>query len=105
MFNRAVIIYYLIITYPKKMNVWTFAFYTTGILYALFYERMLIIYFLLVLGIYVVISIILPGAKNISTRKKIMLGTWTPPSEGVIINRLNVRVDRVLALIESIPKE
>ena len=34
-----------------------------------------------------------------------MLGTWTPPSEGVITLRLPIRVDKVLKLIESLPKE
>jgi len=34
-----------------------------------------------------------------------MLGTWTPPSEGVAIVKFQVRVDKVLNLIDSLPKE
>lgn len=34
-----------------------------------------------------------------------MLGTWTPPSEGVAIVKIKVRVDKVLNLIDSLPKE
>ncbi len=34
-----------------------------------------------------------------------MLGTWTPPSEGVITVKIPVRVDKVLKLIESLPKD
>lgn len=34
-----------------------------------------------------------------------MLATWTPPSEGVAIVKINARVDKVLKLIESLPKE
>ncbi len=62
------------------MHLLEIAFYTAGTLYALFSAPILIFYFLAVIGIYVAISTFLPGAKSISTRKKIMLGTWTPPS-------------------------
>jgi len=34
-----------------------------------------------------------------------MLATWTPPSEGVAIVKLKIRVDKTLQLIESLPKE
>jgi hypothetical protein len=33
-----------------------------------------------------------------------MLATWTPPSEGVAIVRVPIRVDKTLALLESLPK-
>ncbi len=62
------------------MHLFEIAFYTAGTLYALFSAPILIFYFLVVIGIYIAISTFLPGAKSISTRKKIMLGTWTPPS-------------------------
>ena len=62
------------------MHLFEVAFYTAGTLYALFTEQILIFYFLLVVGAYIAIGEVLPGAKNISIRKKIMLGTWTPPS-------------------------
>jgi hypothetical protein len=56
-------------------------------------------------GAYILIAYLYPGAKDISIRKKIMLGTWTPPSEGVALVKVQVRVDKVLKLIESLPKE
>jgi len=59
----------------------------------------------LVVGAYLLISHFLPGAKDISIRKKIMLGTWTPPSEGVCIIKIPARVDKVLKLLDSLPKE
>lgn len=34
-----------------------------------------------------------------------MLGTWTPPSEGVALIKHPVRVDKVLKLLEALPKE
>lgn len=74
------------------MHLFEVAFYTAGTLYALFTEQILIFYFLLVVGAYIAIAEVLPGAKNISIRKKIMLGTWTPPSEGVITLKLPIRV-------------
>jgi hypothetical protein len=87
------------------MHLFEVAFYTAGTLYALFAEQVLIFYFLLVVGAYIAIGEFLPGAKNLSIRKKIMLATWSPPSEGVITLRLPIRVDKTLKLIESLPKE
>lgn len=81
------------------MHLFEFAFYTAGTLYALFQEQLLLFYFLLVVGVYLLVSNLLPGAKELSIRKKIMVGTWTPPSEGIIYMRVPVRVDRVLKLI------
>ena len=86
------------------MHLFEFAFYSAGTLYALFTEQILIFYFLLIVGIYILISTIYPGAQDIGIRKKIMLGTWTPPSEGVAIVKVPVRVDKVLNLLNSLPK-
>ena len=86
------------------MHLFEFAFYTAGALYALFTEQILIFYFLLVVGAYILIASYLPGSKEISIRKKIMLGTWTPPSEGVAVVKLVIRVDKVMKLLESLPK-
>jgi len=86
------------------MHLFEFAFYSAGILYALFSEQILIFYFLLIVGLYILIATLYPGAREISIRKKIMLGTWTPPSEGVITSRFDIRVDKVLKLLETLPK-
>lgn len=47
----------------NKMHLFEFAFYTAGTLYALFAEQILIFYFLLVVGAYLLIANFLPGAK------------------------------------------
>jgi hypothetical protein len=87
------------------MHLFEFAFYTAGTLYALFAEQILLFYFFIVIGGYLLIASLLPGAKDISIRKKIMLGTWTAPSEGVALVNISLRVDKVLKILESIPKE
>lgn len=81
------------------MHLFEVAFYTAGVFYALFSEQILIFYFLLVVGAYLIASNVYPGAKNIGIRKKIMLGTWSPPSEGVIHNRIPIRVDKLLKFL------
>jgi hypothetical protein len=86
------------------MHLFEVAFYTAGITYALFYQQILIVYFLIVVAAYLIVAAVYPGAKNIGIRKKIMLGTWTPPSEGVAYNRVPIRVDKLLKFLETIPK-
>ncbi len=78
------------------MHLFEFAFYTAGTLYALLTEQILIFYFLLIVGGYILISSIYPGAKDIGIRKKIMLGTWSPPSEGVAVVKISAKVDKAL---------
>jgi hypothetical protein len=46
------------------------------VLFAIFQERTLIAYFLLTIAGYIGLSMLLPGAKNIPNRKKIMVATW-----------------------------
>ena len=74
------------------MHVFTVAFAFAGICYAVFEQQSLIVYFSLVVASYIGISFLYPGAKNISIRKKIMLATWTHPSEGIINVKINIRV-------------
>jgi len=40
---------------------------------------------------YVAISFVIPGGKNISNRKKIMVATWENPAEGNVIVRVPCR--------------
>jgi hypothetical protein len=86
------------------MHIFEFAFYTAGILYALFTEQILIVYFLVVVGVYILLGNLIPGATELSIRKKIMAATWTPPSEGVVYMKNTVRVDKVLKFLDSLPK-
>jgi hypothetical protein len=86
------------------MHIFEFAFYTAGILYALFTEQILIVYFLVVVGVYILLGSLIPGATELSIRKKIMAATWTPPSEGVAYLKNTVRVDKVLKFLDSLPK-
>ena len=77
------------------MHVLKVAFYVSGAYYALFVEQSLLIPFLAVVVIYFLIgSFFLKGAKGISIRKKIMLATWSEPTEGVAINRVPVRTEK-----------
>ena len=87
------------------MHVFMVAFAFAGACYAIFEQQSLLVYFSMVVAAYVVISALLPGAKNISIRKKIMLATWTHPSEGVIIVRVPVRVEKCEELIAKCPPE
>jgi hypothetical protein len=73
------------------MHLFGVAFILSGILFAIFKEQTLILYFLIVVGGYLVISNILPGAKNIGNRKKFMVASWSNPSEGVIHVRVPCR--------------
>ena len=86
------------------MHVFEVAFYFSGVYYALFIDRSVLIPFTCVLALYFIASALLPGAKDLSTRKKMMNATWTHPSEGNIDVRIPVRVEKVLKIIESFPK-
>ena len=74
------------------MHVFQVAFYVSGVYYALFIDRTALIPFISVVALYFIASAFLPGAKDLSIRKKIMNATWTHPSEGVITVRVPVRV-------------
>eukprot|EP00919_Chromeraceae_sp_WS-2016_P041590 GHVR01099095.1.p1 GENE.GHVR01099095.1~~GHVR01099095.1.p1 ORF type:complete len:123 (+),score=9.52 GHVR01099095.1:1117-1485(+) len=87
------------------MHLFEFAFFASGVLYALFCQQLLIFYFLLIVGAYLLIGKFIPGAKELSTRKKIMAATWSPPSEGVVLNKTTVRVEKVKKILEDLPKE
>jgi hypothetical protein len=73
------------------MHVFQVAFYGAGVYYALFVDRAALFPFIAILAIYFILSAYLPGAKTLSTRKKLMSATWTEPSEPNIIGRHAVR--------------
>mgnify|MGYP000285971327 CR=1 FL=1 len=83
------------------MHLFQFAFYTAGTYYALFIDRSALFPFFAVLAIYLILSAWLPGGQTLSTRKKIMQATWTPPSEPNIIARVAVRTEKVEKLIDN----
>ena len=86
------------------MHLFKVAFYASGAFYALFVDRSLLLPFFAVIAIYLIVSALI-GGKSISTRKKIMVATWTEPSEGVFTVRVPIRVDRLIKLLDSLPKE
>jgi hypothetical protein len=86
------------------MHLFKVAFYASGAYYALFVDRALLLPFFTVLAIYMALSVFV-GGKSLSTRKKMMVGGWTEPSEGNIVVRVPIRVDRLIKLLESLPKE
>ena len=81
------------------------AFYGAGVIYALFIDQRALIPFFIIVGAYFLIAALLPGAKPLSTRKKFMQATWTHPSEPNIQVRVPVRAEKVLKLLETLPKE
>lgn len=87
------------------MHVFQFSFYCTAVIFAFLYEVNLVYWFLSFVALYVLISVLYPGAKSLSTRRKFALSNWSPPSDGVIYNNISLRVDKVLSFIESCPKE
>ena len=87
------------------MHVFQFAFYGAGIYYALFIDRAVLLPFFAIVIAYFVISAFLPGAKNLSTRKKITSATWEAPNDPTIIGRTGVRTEKITKLLENIPKE
>lgn len=52
------------------------SFYAAGVLYAIFNEPILLAYFLFFVGGYIAISATYKDAKNVGSRKKIMMSTW-----------------------------
>ncbi len=62
------------------MHVFQVAFYGAGVFYALFVDQTILIPFLVIVALYVAAPFFIPGAKSLSTRKKIMQGTWGDPS-------------------------
>ena len=62
------------------MHLFQAAFYASGVYFALFVDSTVLIPFFAVIALYLIASAMLPGAKNLSIRKKIMNATWTHPS-------------------------
>lgn len=62
------------------MHLFGVAFILSGIFFAIFQQQTLILYFLIAIVGYLVISALLPGAKNIGNRKKFMVASWSNPS-------------------------
>lgn len=73
------------------MHLFGVAFIVAGVLYAIFQERLLILYFILTVVGYLAISFVIPGGRNISNRKKIMVATWEDPGEGNVQVRVPCR--------------
>lgn len=73
------------------MHLFGVAFIVAGVLYSIFQERLLILYFILTVIGYLAISFVIPGGRNISNRKKIMVATWEDPAEGVVQVRVPCR--------------
>lgn len=87
------------------MHIFKVAFYVSGAVYALFFEQGLLIPFFTVLAIYLLAGKFLNGGKDISTRKKIMLATWSDPSEGVISVKVPVRTEKANEMIAKAGKD
>jgi hypothetical protein len=62
------------------MHLFQVAFYASGVYFALFVDSRVLIPFACVVALYCLTSAWLPGAKDLSIRKKIMNATWSDPS-------------------------
>ena len=71
------------------------AFYGAGAFYALFMERSVLVPFAVIVVLYVLAPYFIPGAKSLSTRKKIMMSSWGDPNQPSINVRVPVRTEKV----------
>jgi hypothetical protein len=82
------------------MHVFQVAFYAAGVYYALFIDCRALVPFFTVVALYFIISAVLPRAKTLGNRKKLMQATWSPPSEPNIICRIPVRTEKIQKIID-----
>ena len=86
------------------MRVTSLALYFTLLVFIFCYESSLLYYFFGVICLYFLISVCFPGAQSLSIRRKLASCQWPPPSDGLIYNRIPLRVDTVLKFIQSYPE-
>lgn len=87
------------------MHLFQVAFYGAGTFYALFIDRSVLIPFFAILALYLIASALLPRAKPLSTRKKLMQATWGHPNDPNILCKIPVRTEKVEKIIAGLPKE
>lgn len=85
------------------MGLYTNAFYFAVTLYAIIEKRELIVYFFTFIGLYAVIHILTPSGKWNGVRKKIMLATWEPASDGNIYEKMEIDCTKLNAYIDKLP--
>ncbi|KRX06358.1 hypothetical protein PPERSA_04971 [Pseudocohnilembus persalinus] len=78
------------------MGLFQNAFFFAGTVYALFYERILVFYFLFFVGAFAVLYLITPSGKFNPLRRKIMFSTWEQSKDGNIHVRLEQDVTNLL---------
>jgi len=61
----------------------------------------LILVFLAVFGVYFYFSVLTGNSAPMSTRRKLMLATWSEPSEGTVFGVLNCNADPLLSYLEK----
>lgn len=58
------------------MGLFQNAFYFTGVMFVLFYEKSLIVYFLAFIGAYTLCYSLTPSGKYNPLRRRLMFATW-----------------------------
>ena len=78
------------------MHLFKVAFYGSGIIYAIIFEPKYFIPFLSIVSVYLLIGyVFLPGAKDLSNRKKVRQSQFSDPVGGHITLRIPVRTEKV----------
>jgi hypothetical protein len=83
------------------MHLFQVAFFCSGVLYALLEAPSLLLYFFSVIGLYYVLSIMIPGGEKLSNRAKLISTSWTDTQDNSIFIRLPIRVEKVEDLIQK----
>ena len=87
------------------MHIFEFSLYGSLSLYVVLYQPIIGLFFAGFVALYVLISLFYPSSQTLSTRRKFTLATWSAPNQGLIYNNIPIRVDKLLAFLETIPKE
>ena len=96
----------LLITFLNRfdMSFFRMAFYSTGILYAIFCQQVLFLLFFAFVLAYSLISKFIKG-ENVDIRRKVFQAFWEEPSGDHIRVRVRVRVQKVEDVIQEYRKK
>jgi hypothetical protein len=83
------------------MHLFKVAFYSSVVIYAIFFEQRFFIPFTAIILLYVLFGyVLLPGTKDLSNRKKVRQSHFSDPIGGYIVLRIPVRTEKVTKLIK-----
>lgn len=74
-------------------------------IYSMLFDRRFIFIYLGIIGVYCLGAFFTPNSKFNSLRRKIMIASWTAPSESNILNNWEMDVTTVLAYFKTFPEK